>query len=176
MSQVRRLILIRHAKSDYPSGVADHDRPLNERGMQDAPAIGWWLDAHLRSDGSDPLVLVSSARRAQLTWRLASESLSDRWRSRTERTEPRIYEAPAARLVAIIDEIPDSLTTLVLVGHNPGLEDLIQRLGVVDAHRTAIGEKFPTSAIAVLSTDQNWAVATDLHSTWPITDFAIARG
>ena len=72
-----RLVLIRHAKSDYPWGVDDHDRPLNERGRRDAPQVGAWLDEHLTWGAAGaPAVRVSTARRAQLTWTLAGSRLT----------------------------------------------------------------------------------------------------
>lgn len=173
----RRLVLIRHAKSDYPFGVHDHDRPLNDRGRRDAPEIGHWVDRHvIWPQNEPPLVLVSSANRAQTTWRLASGTLSSRWDSRDERTEPRIYEASARSLVGIVDECPDSVTTLILVGHNPGLAAVIDSRCVEDELRLAATEKFPTSAVAVLETDQPWSVATGLSDAFRVTRFAVPRG
>ncbi len=70
------LILVRHAKSDYPPGVMDHERPLNGRGLRDAPRIGAWLATRPQSGAGDvTCVLVSTARRAQLTWLLASGAM-----------------------------------------------------------------------------------------------------
>ncbi len=173
----RQLILIRHAKSDYPFGVADHDRPLNDRGRRDAPEIGHWLDRHVAwPQGEPPLVLVSSANRAQTTWQLASRTLSARWDERDEKTEARIYEASTRALVTIIDECPDSVTTLVLVGHNPGLAALVDTLCVEDDLRITATEKFPTSAIAVLETREPWNVATGLTEAFRVAKFAVPRG
>ena len=69
-SPARRLVLLRHAKSDWPDDVPDHERPLARRGRRDAPAAGRWL----RKSGYVPdLVLCSTARRARETWQLAEE-------------------------------------------------------------------------------------------------------
>lgn len=174
---LRRLVVIRHAKSAYPDGVGDHDRPLNDRGLRDAPAIGRWLDMHLGWRlGGEPLVLVSSATRAQMTWSLASRELGDRWTLRVERTEPRIYEASTRTLRAVIDEVPDTVQTLVVVGHNPGLADLISEGAEEDDLWREATARFPTSAIAVLGTDLPWAAATARDGAFRMEDFAIARG
>ena len=124
----RRLVLIRHAKSDYPPGVPDHDRPLNDRGRRDAPEVGRWLGGHLGwSGGAAPLVLVSSAVRAQQSWTLAQQHLPAAWSAATTRTEPLIYEASVRTLLAIVSSVPTDVLTVVMVGHNPGLADLIDR-------------------------------------------------
>ncbi len=173
----RRLVVVRHAKSAYPTGVIDHDRPLNDRGRRDAPAIGRWLEMHLGwRRGGEPLVLVSSAVRAQQTWSLASHELGDRWMLRVQRTEPRIYEASTRTLRAIIDEVPDTVETLVLVGHNPGLADLVAECGSPGEARDEAVVKFPTSAIAVLGTDRAWAEATALEGAFDVESFAVPRG
>ncbi len=177
MDSSHRLILIRHAKSDYPPDVADHDRPLSPRGQRDAPAIGAWLDARIDwEEQSRPRVLVSSAVRAQQTWTLATSALSSRWSVCEQRTESRIYEASAPQLVAIVDKEPDEVTTLILVGHNPGFAHLIERLGAADELTAEATEKFPTSAIAVLVSKNTWPVATALPRSWLLTDFVVPRG
>lgn len=177
MSTVRRLIVIRHAKSDYPAGVHDHDRPLNDRGRRDAPEIGRWLERNVHlAEGESPRVLISSAKRAQSTWRLAAAELRGRWDGRDERTEPRIYEASTAELIAIIDECPDSVTTAILVGHNPGLASLVHRLCIEDALRDEATSKFPTSAVAVLETTEAWSVATTMDDAFHVRQFTVPRG
>ena len=173
----RRLVLVRHAKSDYPWGVADHYRPLNDRGRRDAPEIGRWLDAHVTwEDDAAPLILVSSAQRAQLTWALASERLSERWQGCTRRDEPRIYEASVTTLLGLVSAVPEDVDTVIVVGHNPGLVDLIESRCVVDETYLAAIAKFPTSAVAVLTTDEDWPTATGLESAFIVSAFAIPRG
>ena len=173
---MRRLILIRHAKSDYPSGVGDHDRPLNDRGRRDAPFIGRWLDANVAwPDEGAPMVLVSSATRAQSTWSLAAGQLSSRWAACDQRTESRIYDASLTTLVTLIDEVPGAVSMLIVVGHNPGLVSAIDRLGMEGDNFVAALEKFPTSAIAVLETSEDWAVATARPNSWQVTNFVVPR-
>lgn len=166
---MRRLVLLRHAKSDYPSGVRDHDRPLNARGQRDAPAAGAWLRDNV---GDIDLVLVSSAARAQQTWQLASGSV----RVIDEvRTEPRIYEADASTLLDVVRALPDSAHSALLVGHNPGLADLAAQIAT-DGDPEALGRmamKYPTSGIAVLEGDGSWA---DLARSARLQAFAVPRG
>lgn len=173
----RRLVLIRHAKSDYPPGVPDHDRPLNDRGRRDAPEVGRWLGGHLGwSGGAAPLVLVSSAVRAQQSWTLAQQHLPAAWSAATTRTEPLIYEASVRTLLAIVSSVPTDVLTVVMVGHNPGLADLIDRTCVDDDLQRAATEKFPTSSVAVLECVDDWPTATAVPGAFRVTQFAAPRG
>ncbi len=169
----RRLILIRHAKSDYPWGVDDHYRPLNGRGRRDAPAIGDWLMDHVSLDRV-PLVVVSTATRTQLTWKLIRERLRDDWAQVDVVDEPRIYEAEASVLDDIVEALPEDRTTVIVIGHNPCLRDFLENHVEKGELREQAIAKFPTSAIAVLSTSVPWGAA--LASPLAIEQFAIARG
>ena len=172
-----RLVLVRHAKSDYPWGVDDHDRPLNERGRRDAPEIGAWLDAQLAwAPGRAPAVRVSTARRAQLTWSLASGRLSDRWGEATVQDEERIYEAPVAALREVAAEAALDADTVLLVGHNPGLAGLIHSCADDDPLRRQATAKFPTSAIAVLECPGPLGEALAADRAFRVTAFAVPRG
>lgn len=168
----RRLVLVRHAKSDWPDDVGDHERPLAPRGRRDAPAVGRWLATHLpRPD----LVLVSDARRTRETWELAAEAYQPRVED--VRQEPRAYAASVDTLLWLVRETPDPVRTLVLVGHNPGMQALAAALddGRGDAHaRTRMREKFPTSGIAVLEVRGDWADAAPRGCR--LVDFAVPRG
>jgi phosphohistidine phosphatase len=172
-----RLVLMRHAKSDYPWGVDDHDRPLNDRGRRDAPALGTWLDGHVTwEDGAATRVLVSTARRAQLTWGLARAQLSGRWDEVDVLDEPRIYEASVASLKDVIAEVPAGTRTLVMVGHNPGLVELIMMLARPDELRAEATAKFPTSAVAVLTSDLQLTDAVAQSHAFRVAEFAVPRG
>lgn len=173
---VRRLVLVRHAKSDYPLGVGDHDRPLNARGRRDAPFIGSWIRDHVEwPDGTDALVLVSTALRAQLTWQLASNGLDDRWRSAPRRDESRIYEASSRALLRVIAETPDVIRTLVLVGHNPGMLDVVATLGIAGPVYREATAKFPTSAVAVLAGSVDWPSVADARPMLAVEAFTVPR-
>lgn len=140
----RRLILLRHAKSAWPDGVADVERPLAGRGKRDAPAVGRWLQHHI---GGIDLVLCSPAARARQTWRLAAAELATTPRLRSARE---VYGASAAELLAIAQALPADACTAVIIGHNPGLEDLVGLL-------TGTEQELKTSTMAVLAGPGAWA-------------------
>ena len=144
---MRRVVLFRHAKSsrDGPA-LKDRDRPLAKRGITDAPVMGNYLARH----GLVPdLVLCSPAVRTRETWRLAAESFA---RAPRMQEVDRLYEADAQDLLQFIRGVADEVGTLLIVGHNPGLEDLADLLvGSGDAEaRAAMRGKFPTAAVAVI--------------------------
>lgn len=146
---MRRLMLLRHAKSDWPEGVADHERPLASRGRDAAPVIG----RYMAGQGLLPdLAVVSTARRAQETWKLASANFA---MVPTARPERRLYDATADDLLAVIRQVDRAVGAVLLVGHNPGLEDLALRLvGASNPVEVArLQRKFPTGALAVLDFD-----------------------
>ncbi len=149
-----RLILLRHAKSGYPDGVKDHDRPLAARGREAAPRMGAYLAAeHLIPD----LVVVSSARRTQETFALVAKAYGEMLNHRSDK---RIYEAPPQRLLDVIRETPDNVRTLMLVGHNPGSQELAAMLtGYGDRFAFArLAQAYPTCGTAVLDFDvAHWA-------------------
>jgi phosphohistidine phosphatase len=143
---MRRLLLLRHAKSDWPNGVSDLERPLAERGRRDAPRMGRYLAGEMLIPD---LVLVSPALRTRQTWELASAELAEKI---PVRLEPRIYEAPPERLLLAIREQPDTIRTLMLVGHNPGSQALALMLtGFGDRYAASrMATKYPSAGLAVL--------------------------
>lgn len=140
------LILFRHAKSDQSSDEADIDRPLNPRGRRQAPEAGRWLADHL--DTID-LAVVSPANRARTTWDLASSELSEIPHTLID---DRVYGASVTDLLRVVRELPDDARTVVLVGHNPGLEDLASFV-------TNASVSMPTSAIVALESTAAWSSA-----------------
>ncbi|MFG2194620.1 SixA phosphatase family protein [Streptomyces sp. NPDC048639] len=151
VTETRRLVVLRHAKSARPDGVPDPDRPLAPRGLRDAPVAGAWLR---EADCIPDLVLCSPSRRTRETWDLASEPAS----TPPVRYDDRLYHGGAEQLLAVVRETPEDIGTLLLVGHSPGVQDLILLLAV-DGDPDALArteEKFPTSAIAVLRIQAPW--------------------
>lgn len=143
---MRRLMLLRHAKSNRPEGVADRERPLATRGREAAPVMGRYLaDELLLPD----LVLISSSRRTLETWELVAPMLPEK---PATHVEPRIYEARAERLLHVAQEVEPQVKTLLMVGHNPGFEDLATLLiGHGDRYAAArMSQKFPTCGLAVI--------------------------
>ena len=156
------LVLFRHAKSAWPD-VADHDRPLARRGIEAAPVMGRWL----RDAGLVPgPVLCSTARRARDTWQFAQPGLAA---TPPVTFDARIYGAAATDLLALVREVPPATRTLLLLGHNPAIEDLALLLAAAPASAAGRGaagatpgdldrmrSKFPTAAIAVLESPGTW--------------------
>jgi len=120
---MKTLLLLRHAKSSWKdASLRDFDRPLNQRGLKTAPMVGRLMRKRkLRPD----LVLSSPAERAKETTRLVIESAG---LTNETRYDQAIYEASARRLLEIVSEIEDPVNTAMLVGHNPGFEDLLEVL------------------------------------------------
>ena len=145
----RTLLVLRHSKSAYPEDTADVDRPLSDRGRRDAAKAGRWLLAQ----GLTPdLVVCSTAERTRQTWDLVSDQLG--WAGDepgTLRYDARVYEASPGDLLTVIQETPDEVSILALVGHNPGSAELVLAL----AGRP--GLSFPTSALAVIGLRGGWA-------------------
>jgi phosphohistidine phosphatase len=151
----RRLVLMRHAKSDWPD-MADHERPLAKRGRRDAPVVGRWLG----TSGYVPdAVICSTARRARETWELASPGLAEVMPGASPAVsyEPRVYEATVLGLLMLIREFDPAWRTAVVVGHNPGLAELTVGLMSPDAEAP---HAFPTAAVAVLGLSGSWAEAS----------------
>jgi phosphohistidine phosphatase len=149
----RTLVLLRHAKSAYPEGVPDHRRPLAARGEREAPVAGALIAQRV---GRPDLVVVSGATRTRQTWDLAASA----WPSPPHTVvDERVYEASVDDLVLLLRELSGTWHCVVLVGHNPGVEDLAFTLsddvGDPDALRR-MSTKFPTSGIAVFDVDRPW--------------------
>ncbi|MFC8129138.1 SixA phosphatase family protein [Streptomyces sp. NPDC057302] len=152
VAEPRRIVLFRHAKADWPQ-VSDHERPLAERGRKDAPVAGRKLaDSGIPFD----LALCSTAARTRETWKLAVHELPHRPRTVYEE---RLYEASPGELIAVLNETPDDVQNVVLIGHNPGVQGLADILAG-DAEgdvRTRMDRRgFPTSAFAVLTYSGSW--------------------
>jgi len=118
------LILTRHAKSDWDDPtLSDHDRVLNPRGKENAPAVGRWL----RDRGHLPdVALVSSARRTVETWELLAAELG---RGVPMTVAPGLYHAEAGEILAHLREA--TAPSVMVIGHNPGIGEFAHR--IVDA-------------------------------------------
>ncbi|MEU6402023.1 histidine phosphatase family protein [Streptomyces sp. NPDC046985] len=152
VAEPRRIVLFRHAKADWPQ-VTDHERPLAERGRSDAAVAGRRLaDAGVPFD----LALCSTAVRTRETWKLAVHELPHRPKTVYEE---RIYEASPGELIALLNETPDDVHTLVLIGHNPGVQGLVEVLSGAaegDVRERLDRRGFPAAAFAVLTFDGSW--------------------
>ena len=146
----RTLLLLRHAKSDYPVGVADHERPLATRGKREAALAGDWLRANTPAVDA---VLCSTATRTR-------ETLA---RIRIEAPVSyvdRLYDATPGAVIEEINGVDAEVETLLVIGHEPALSSVALALATRDGSNKSAAEhistKFPTSAIAVLRTAEAW--------------------
>ncbi|VEG57158.1 putative phosphohistidine phosphatase, SixA [Mycolicibacterium aurum] len=150
----RTLLLLRHAKSDYPDGVADHDRPLAPRGIREGALAGEWIAANV---GTVDAVLCSSATRTRQTL------------ERTGITAPveyvdRIYDATPGIVIEEINAVQSrfdaDVSTLLVVGHEPVMSMLAMSLADEESSSgpaaQKLSAKFPTSSIAVLRVSSPW--------------------
>jgi phosphohistidine phosphatase len=143
----RILVLLRHAKSAYPTGVDDHHRPLAPRGVREAKLAGDWLRANVPAVEQ---VLCSTATRARQTLANAGIEAAVRYAER-------LYGAGFATVLTEIGTVNDTVTTLLVVGHEPTMSDVALQLGGSGtAAAQRIQEKFPTSAMAVLKVPCGW--------------------
>jgi phosphohistidine phosphatase len=142
---VKKLILMRHAKSDWQSSAqSDFDRPLNKRGRRAAADMGATLKKHIKPPD---LVISSPALRARQT--VERLFLNTGWRLDRLRFDESLYMASAEHLARIGEENSDC-DSLMLVGHNPGMEDLLLYLCGPDVKRTKKGKVFTTANVAVI--------------------------
>ena len=133
---MKTLLILRHAKSSWNNAnLSDHDRPLNERGKLDAPRVGEILkEHHLIPD----LIITSTAEGALATAEAAAIHSDYASEIKIER---RFYHAPPSTYLAVLRELGDGPDRVMVVGHNPGLEDLV-------SHLTGESEFMPTAALA----------------------------
>ena len=147
---VGTLVLLRHAKSDYPDGVADHERPLAPRGIREAALAGDWIRANV---GTVDAVLCSTATRTR-------ETLARTGIEANIRYEEDLYDSRPGTVLSLINGIGDGVQTLLVVGHEPTTSSLAFALAGPGSDADALErmtEKYPTSAIAVLATQLPWA-------------------
>jgi phosphohistidine phosphatase len=118
------LIVVRHAKSDWSYQVSDIDRPLNERGFEDAPRMGEQLRNRLKQ--TPDLFVSSPAKRAITTAQIFAKQFE--YPAKRILIRPNIYEASHSTLLKEITLLDDTATSVILFGHNPGLSDLVSYL------------------------------------------------
>ncbi|MCC7428625.1 MAG: histidine phosphatase family protein [Alphaproteobacteria bacterium] len=154
---MKQLLLLRHAKSSWDEAdQTDHARPLNARGRRNAVQIG----QAMRALGLAPdYVLVSTARRTQETL-AALEPLPD---APVILPEDGLYLADAEQLLDAIRAVPETVRSVMVIAHNPGLHDLALSLtgpaamARGNAHAMRLAEKYPTGALAEFAIAGSWA-------------------
>ncbi|WP_375176944.1 histidine phosphatase family protein [Marinobacter mobilis] len=152
----RELLLLRHGKSDWRKPVADYDRPLRKRGWQGAKQIGVWLE----QQGLVPdYVLSSPAERTQATAEKCVRILGRKgsW----VHTDKQLYLADASTILNALQRIPGEYQRVLLVGHNPGLEDLVRQLATQPPTTPEDGKLIPTATLAHFCIPGDWH-----HLSW----------
>jgi phosphohistidine phosphatase len=148
---VRTLYLLRHAKSSWADpALPDRDRPLAPRGRRDAKRIS----KHLRRLGIQPeLVLCSPAARTRETLELAQPASG----TSTVMLEEQLYGASCNELLERIRLVPDAVGSVMLIGHNPSLQQLALVLASAGEELERLEAKFPTGALATLALEKTWS-------------------
>ncbi len=157
---MKTLLILRHAKSSWKQeGLTDHDRPLNKRGKRDAPRMGKWLrESNLAPD----LIISSTAKRARKTASKVAKKCE--YQGVIELTGE-LYLAPPQNYLRVLRNVPDDYGRVMVVGHNPGLEELLSVLTGTQTH-------LPTAALAQVDLPiDRWqeldgAVEGELRDVW----------
>lgn len=149
---VRELLLLRHGKSDWNTGKNDFDRPLQDRGKRGAQRIGVWLASN---DLVPDYVISSPAERALVTAEKCCKAMGQG--SGNIVRQQMIYLADAGDLFEVLRQIPTEASRVLLVGHNPGLEELLLSLAGGEVEPAADGKLLATATLAILEIDDNWS-------------------
>jgi phosphohistidine phosphatase len=149
---MRTLYLLRHAKSSWDDpGLEDRERPLAPRGRKAAKKIARWAEEH---DVRPQLVLCSDALRARQTLERVLPALGDPKVS----VEGALYAASKETLLGRVQTLPDEVEAAMLIGHNPGIADLVLALSTPGEQRARAAEKLPTGALATLRAEvERWS-------------------
>lgn len=167
----KKLVLMRHAEAEHTWGVTDHDRPLTRDGAAEAGAAGSWL---LANDHLPDMILCSSALRARQTCTWVCNALGEL--APTARLDESLYAAEDARILAVLNHVPDTVEALLLIGHLPGLRDAGLRLATPDSDYDAVlalADGCPTAGLAVFEVPGSWAGLDGADAR--LVDFTVAR-
>jgi phosphohistidine phosphatase len=148
---MKRIYLLRHAKSSWDDPtLADEDRPLAPRGRRAAKVMA----RHLRRREIAPeVVLCSPSRRTRQTLTRIAPGLG---KNADVQIKPELYAASAAALLEVLHEVPDEVDSMMLIGHNPGIQDLALSLARAGSESMRVRNKFPTAALATLEFNASW--------------------
>jgi len=149
---MKTLLLFRHAKSDWDDPEQqDFDRPLNDRGKKTATHMGQWLkQQHIQPEW----IVCSAAQRARETLALLRDSLTTP--DTLVQFDERLYLADLVSLLEILAQCPQDMDQIMLVGHNPGLEELLSYLCGPDLPLSNKGKLMTTATLAQVSLPDDW--------------------
>ncbi len=168
---MKKLILLRHGKSSWEDpALDDHDRPLNRRGKAAVPTIGAWLQN--RHHDPDTVLCSSSKRTVETAERVGTEMSA----MPQPVIEPELYHASPDMMLDRLRQLPETCSTVMMIGHQPGIGSLTRRLsnGLENRRCRRAFEHFPTAAAAVLEIDlQDWSGLT--YTMASFIDFAKPR-
>lgn len=139
-------MVVRHGKSDWSGAHSDRDRPVGDRGRRQAAEAGAWLAAHVAPVDA---AVVSPAQRTRTTWELVAAELVT---PPPPLLDERVYGGWGEGLLGVVRGLPERAVTVVLVGHNPGVEDLVELL-------TGDWVAMPTASVAVVDLEVPWREA-----------------
>jgi len=169
---VRTLVLLRHAKAETPGELPDFERRLTEKGDADADAAGSWLaDERLRPN----LVLCSSARRTRQTWQGVSVALRQAdpdALSPEVHYEQRLYDGGRTEVIDLLRAVPDSVRTVLVIGHNPTMSDVSILLRPYDGEGALAALR--TAGMAVHRAEGPWSLTEPF--SMPLVTEHTARG
>ncbi len=145
---MKKLLLLRHAKSSWDDpDIPDQERPLNPRGLRAAKRIAKYLmDKRLEPS----IILCTSALRARQTIELLTPAFP---KGATVKIEPRLYGASSKDLITRLRRVSQAAPLVLMVGHNPAMQELVLTLASENAKLNSIRKKFPTAALAVLDAE-----------------------
>lgn len=149
---VRELLLLRHGKSDWKTNKNDFHRPLQDRGKRGAQRIGVWLATN---DMIPDYVISSPAERALVTAEKCCKAMGQGSDNIVQ--QQKIYLADVDDLLEVLRQIPAEASRVLLVGHNPGLEELLLSLTGGDVELAEDGKLLPTATLAILEIEENWS-------------------
>ena len=145
----RQLLIMRHGKANWEIEVDDLERPITPRGIEETKKIGHWLhDQVLYPD----IILSSTASRALNTSRQVADVLGISYITQ----DARIYNASLAQLLVVLADIPAEYKRPMIVGHNPGFEELLLHLAKVGQNFYQDGSLMTTGTVAVVNMPDDW--------------------
>lgn len=148
---MRTLLILRHAKSDWSVDVDDFDRPLKKRGRHSADQVGLWL---VEQQITPDYIISSPAKRTMQTIKRVAKQGG--FEPISIHTNEKVYLADLTDLLETLAEVPDQAQTVVLVGHNPGMDQLLEYLAGPVSDRTWDGKLMTTAALARLIMPEKW--------------------